>query len=95
MNKFNLEKPEAVFARVPQIEDICFEFGIDRTDAETITCMYEVFKRMNGGERVEWDEDAYNEGYKEGWNDAIEAAENRVDELANELTWEIGRMKKN
>ena len=90
MNKFSLEKPEAVFARVPQIEDICLEFGIDRTDAETITCMYEVFKRMSGGERVEWDEEAYKEGYDEGWDDAIEAAESKIDELS----WEIGKLKK-
>lgn len=89
MNKFNLEKPEAVFAYAPVVEDICVEFGIDRTDAETITCMYEVFKRMNGGIRVDWDEDSYNEGYNEGWNDAIEAAESKADELS----WEIGKLK--
>ncbi len=91
MKNFNLEKPDAVFLYAPVVEDICIEFGIDRTDAETITCMYEVFKRMNGGERVDWDEDTYNEGYKEGWNDAIEAAESKADELS----WEIGRLKKN
>lgn len=91
MKKFNLEKPDAVFVYAPVVEDVCIEFGIDRTDAETITCMYEVFKRMNGGERVEWDEDAYNEGYKEGWNNAIEAAESKADELS----WEIERLKKN
>lgn len=90
MKKFNLEKPDAVFVYAPVVEDICIEYGIEKTDAETITCMYEVFKRMNGGERVEWDEDAYNEGYNEGWNDAIEAAENKADELS----WEIGRLKK-
>ena len=90
MKKFNLEKPDAVFVYAPVVEDVCIEFGIDRTDAETITCMYEVFKRMNGGERVDWNEDAYDEGYKEGWNDAIEAAENKADELS----WEIGRLKK-
>lgn len=90
MNKFNLEKPEAVFVHAPVVEDVCIEFGIDRTDAETITCMYEVFKRMSGGERVEWDEEAYKEGYDEGWDDAIEAAESKVDELS----WEIGGLKK-
>lgn len=91
MKKINLEKPDAVFVYAPVVEDVCIEFGIDRTDAETITCMYEVFKRMNGSERVDWDEDTYNEGYKEGWNDAIEAAESKADELS----WEIGRLKKN
>lgn len=90
MKKFNLEKPDAVFVYAPVVEDVCVEFGIDRTDAETITCMYEVFKRMNGGMRVDWNEDAYNEGYIEGWNDAIEAAENKADELS----WEIGSLKK-
>lgn len=90
MRNISLEKPAAVFLYAPVIEDICIELGIDRTDAETVTCMYEVFKRMNGGERVEWDEDAYNEGYNEGWNDAIGAVESKADELS----WEIGRMKK-
>jgi len=61
MRNISLEKPAAVFLYAPVIEDICIELGVDRTDAETVTCMYEVFKRMNGGERVEWDEDAYNE----------------------------------
>ena len=91
MKKFNLEKPDLVFVYAPVVEDVCIEFGVDRTDAETITCMYEVFKRVNGGERVEWDEDAYNEGYKEGWNEAIEAAESKADDLS----WEIGSLKKN
>ena len=91
MKKFNLEKPDLVFVYAPVVEDVCIEFGVDRTDAETITCMYEVFKRVNGGERVEWDEDAYNEGYKEGWNEAIEAAESKADGLS----WEIGSLKKN
>ena len=96
MRNISLEKPAAVFHYAPVIEDICIELGIDRNDAETITCMYEVFKRMNSGVRVEgvrveWDEDAYNEAYNEGWNDAIEAAESKADELS----WEIGRLKKN
>lgn len=94
MKNFNLEKPDAVFVYAPVVEDVCVEFGIDRTDVETITCMYEVFKRMHGRMRVDWNEESYDEGYKEGWNDAIESAENRADELANELTWEIGRLKK-
>ena len=87
MRKISLEKPDAVFFYAPVIEDICIELGVDRTDAETITCMYEVFKRMNGGE---WDEDTYNEGYEEGWNDAIEEVESKADELS----WEIGRLRK-
>ncbi len=90
MENFNLEKPDYVFFCVPEIRDVCIEYDIDQTDAKTITAMYEVFKRMNGGMRVIWDEDAYNEGYKEGWNDAIEKAEDKVDDLS----WEIGRLKK-
>ena len=91
MKKFNLEKPDAVFLYAPVVEDVCIEFGIDKTDVETITCMYEVFKRMNGCMRIDWSDDAYDEGYKEGWNDAIEAAESKADELS----WEIERLKKN
>ena len=91
MSKFNLEKPDAVFFYAPVVQDICIEFGIDKSDVETITCMYEVFKRVSGKDRVEWDEEAYNEGYKEGYNDAIDEAESKADELS----WEIGRLKKN
>lgn len=91
MRNISLVKPDAVFLYAPVIEDICIELGVDRTDAETITCMYEVFKRMNGDMRIDWNEDAYNEGYKEGWNNAIEAAESKADELS----WEIERLKKN
>lgn len=90
MKNFNLENPDAVFLYAPQIQDICIEFGIDKSDVKTITCMYEVFKRVNGKDRVEWDEDAYNEGYKDGYNDAIEEVESRVDAVS----WEIGRLKK-
>lgn len=91
MKNFNLEKPDAVFVYAPVVEDICIEFGIDKSDVETITCMYEVFKRVNGKDRVEWDEEAYNEGYRDGYNNAIEEAESKVDDLS----WEIGRLKKN
>ena len=90
MARFNLEKPDAVFIRVPQIEDICIEFGIDRTDAETITCMYELFKRITEKDQVDWDSEVYDKGYREGYNDAIETAESKVDDLA----WEIGKLKK-
>jgi len=90
MKNFNLEKPDAVFVYAPVVEDVCIEFGIDRTDAETITCMYEVFKRMNGGERVEWDEDAYNEGYKDGYNDAIDEANCKIEGI----TWDLDSLKK-
>lgn len=91
MRNISIEKPDAVFLYAPVIEDICIELGIDRNDAETITCMYEVFKRVNGCDRDLWDEEAYDEGYKDGYNAAIGDAESKADEL----TWEIGRLKKN
>ena len=91
MRNIGLEKPAAVFLYAPVIEDICIELGIDRNDAETITCMYEVFKRVSGDNRDLWDEEAYDEGYKEGYNAAIDEAESKADELS----WEIGRLKKN
>ena len=50
MEKLKIDKPDAVFLYVPVIEDICIEFGIK--DAETITCMYEVFKPT--GTRLRW-----------------------------------------
>lgn len=90
MNKFNLEKPEAVFVYAPVVEDVCIEFGIDKSDVETITCMYEVFKRMNSGEQVKWDEDAYNEGYKDGYNDAIDEANCKIEAI----TWDLDGLKK-
>lgn len=92
MNKFNFEKPDAVFLYAPVIEDICIELGIDKDDAETITCMYEVFKRVSGYEKqYSTDDESYQEGYREGYNDAISEAESRIDDLS----WEIGRLKKN
>lgn len=90
MRNISLEKPDSVFLYAPVIEDICIELGIDRNDAETITCMYEVFKRVYGGDRDLWDEEAYDEGYKDGYNAAIGDAESKADELS----WEIGRMRK-
>ena len=66
MKNFNLEKPDAVFLYAPVVEDICIEFGIDKSEVKTIACMYEVFKRVSGKDHFVWDEDAYSEGYKEG-----------------------------
>lgn len=85
------EKTESVFVRVPQIEDICIEFGIDRTDAKTINCMYELYTRITGNDRVNWDEEAYQEGYSDGYNDAIEKAVSKIDDAS----WEVGKLKKN
>ena len=89
MDKRILEKPDAVFTYVPTIEDICIEFGV--SDAETVTCMYELFKRITDRDKVILDQEAYDEGYRNGFNDALEKAES----LADDLSWEIGRLKKN
>ena len=90
MRNISLVKPDAVFLYAPVIEDICIELGVGRTDVETITCMYEVFKRMNSGEQVKWDEDAYNEGYKDGYNDAIDEANCKIETI----TWDLDGLKK-
>lgn len=88
MDKRILEKPDAVFTYVPTIEDICIEFGV--SDAETVTCMYELFKRITDRDKVAMDQEAYDSGYEAGFNDAIEKAESMVDGLS----WDIGRLKK-
>ena len=88
MEKLKIDKPDAVFLYVPVIEDICIEFGIK--DAETITCMYEVFKRITDRDKIVMDQEAYDDGYEAGFNDAIEKAESMVDGLS----WDIGRLKK-
>ena len=86
---FNLEKPDAVFFRVPVIHDICVEFGV--SDAETVTCMYELFKRVTENERVDISQESYDDGYKEGYNDGVEEAARLIDDLS----WEVNRLKKN
>ena len=86
---FNLEKPDAVFFRVPVIHDICVEFGV--SDAETVTCMYELFKRVTENERVDISEESYDDGYKAGYNDGVEEAARLIDDLS----WEVDRLKKN
>ena len=89
MKKFNLEKKDYVFFAAPVVQDVAIEFGID--DPETITCMYEVFKRVTGFEKqYTEDDESYQEGYNNGYNSAIEEAENMVDNVS----WEIGRLKK-
>ena len=53
--------------------------------------MYEVFKRVTGFEKqYTEDDESYQEGYKNGYNSAIEEVENMVDNVS----WEIGRLKK-
>ena len=86
----NFEKPDYVLSQVPIIEDICVEFSVDRTDAKTITCMYEVFKRVTNKEGQVWEDESYEEGYNDGWNEAIEKIESELDDMA----WNVGRMKK-
>lgn len=91
MKKNLLEKPDYVFHCAPVIEDICLEFGVDRNDAETITCMYEVFRRVTGKDTIDWSVEAYDEGYKEGYNDAIGDAVAKLDGAS----WDIEKLKKN
>lgn len=86
---FNLEKPDAVFFRVPVIHDICVEFGV--RDAETVTCMYELFKRVTENERVDISQESYDDGYKDGYDDGVK----EVERLIDDLSWEVGRLRKN
>ena len=88
-SKSYVERPEAVFFSAPLIQDIAIEFGVD--DAETITVMYEVFKRLTGYEKeYAVDDENYQEGYRDGYNDAIE----EVGSMIDDLSWEIGRLRK-
>lgn len=89
--KFNLEKPEVVFIYVPEIEDICIEFGIDKNDAETITCMYEVFKRISGGETKAVRDESYDDGYRDGYNAALDDVDGEI----TNFEWEVERLRKN
>ncbi len=90
MNNFSFEKPSLVFIRVPEIQDICLEYGIDCTDKRIVSAMYEVFKRVTGKSATDWSDEIYNSAYDEGFHDALEKAERRADELA----WEIRNIKK-
>ena len=90
MKKGQIEKKELVFLYAPIVQDIAIEFDVD--DPETITCMYEVFKRVTGYEKsFVVDDETYQEGYKDGYNEAIEEVGSRFDDLS----WEIGKLKKN
>ena len=91
MNNYKLEKPDYVFGKAPQIKDICIEFGISLDDAVTITCMYEAVNRCTEGDSYDYDEQVYAEGYRDGYNNAIEECESRIDTM----TWDIGRLRKN
>jgi len=91
MNNGVLEKPDYVFGKVPQIKDICIEFGIPLDDAATVTCMYEAVKRCTEDNAYDYNDEIYNDGYREGWNDALDQCENKIDSV----TWDIGRLRKN
>ena len=90
MNNFSLEKPSFVFIRVPEIQDICLEYGIDCTDKKMVSAMYEVFKRVTSKSTTDWSDEIYDEGYDKGFQDALDKAESKADELA----WEIRNIKK-
>ena len=91
MNVYKLEKPDYVFGKAPEIKDICIEFGIPLDDAMTITCMYEAVNRCTEDDAYDYNEQVYNDGYREGYNDAIEECEHKIDSV----TWDIGRLRKN
>ena len=90
MSDLNFEKPEAVFTYVPEIKTICIEYGIDFTDARSISALYELFKHLTGDNRVDIAEESYDEGYKDGYNDAINEAESEIDDVS----YRISRLKK-
>ena len=91
MEKLYFENPDIVFLHAPEIQDVCIEFGIDKSDLRTITYMYEVFKRVIKNQGPVFRCDDYDDGYKDGYNAAIGEAVNLVDDLS----YEIERLKKN
>ena len=89
MKETQLEKKDVVFLHCPTIQDICIEFDV--TDPVTITCMYELFKKMMNYDMESkiYLED-YNDGYRDGYNDAISQSIREVDSLS----WELEKSKK-
>lgn len=88
--KLSLTSKEFIFSRASVIEDIAIEFGIDNLNA--INAMYELYCKIYDIDPFcNKDDEAYQDGYKDGYNDAIEEAERIVDDVS----WEIGRLKKN
>lgn len=89
-NKLSLTSKEFIFFRAPIVQDLAIEFGIDDLDA--INAMYELYcKASDINPFFNEDDETYQEGYKDGYNSAIEEVENMVDSVS----WEIGRLKKN
>lgn len=88
--KLSLTSKEFIFSRASVIEDVAIEFGIENLNA--INAMYELYCKVSGIDPFcNKDDEAYQDGYKDGYNDAIEEAERIVDDVS----WEIGRLKKN
>ena len=87
--KLSLTNKEYIFLRAPIIQDIVMDFGVDDLDA--INAMYELYCRVSDIDPFSNKEDEnYQDGYREGYNDAIEEVESRLDDIS----WEIGRLKK-
>lgn len=88
-NKFSLTSKEFIFFRAPIVQDLAIEFGVD--DLSAINAMYELYCKISDVDPF-WNEgdENYQNGYKAGYNDAIEECESMVDSTC----WEIGRLKK-
>ena len=83
MSNKSFERPESVFIRVPEIENICIEYGVDKNDELTVTCMYELYKRVTGDKWKNYSDEMYDEGYNDGYNNAIDDAVSEIDDI----TW--------
>ena len=89
-NKLSLTSKEFIFFRAPIVQDLAIEFGVD--DLSAINAMYELYCKISDVDPFcSEDDENYQDGYKAGYNDAIEECENMVDSTC----WEIGRLKKN
>ena len=87
------EKPDAIFNHAPVVKDLCIEFGIPKTDVETINYMNEVFKRVSGSQLYtaeQENERNYDEGYQKGYVDGIDAALSKI----GDLSWEVENLKR-
>ena len=88
-NKLSLTSKEYIFFRAPLVQDFALEFGVN--DLEAINAMYELYCKVSDANPFfNIDDENYQDGYKAGYNDAIEECESMVDSTC----WEIGRLKK-
>ena len=82
-------RPAAIFISAPEVEDVANDYGI--TDPTILGYMYEVYKRAAGIKDIsEIEQESYDEGYKDGYNTAIEDAIAKLDGTV----WDIENLKK-